>query len=284
MGARGDHNPDISRGDLADISARADGTLDPARRAGVDERIAASPDLQALYESERRVVELLHEARASTRAPASLRARIEAERERAARRARGLPIRPVYGGALAAALAVVALALVLVAPAGTPGAPSVSQAASLATRAAPRLRRPVPTRQPGQVGAQRRGRLLPELVAAALAGGRAAPAIASTDARRRPSTTSGGASGSPTRSSPRPRCARRPRPSPTQRHELRTLRSTGGSSSPGTAPDTRACSPDAACPPSAAGRSRPGRRRASSEASCHARLGRRSARRSLGRQ
>jgi anti-sigma factor RsiW len=147
MGAPSDHNPDISHRDLADISARADGTLEPARHAGVDERIAASPTLQALYEQERRVVALLDAARRTTRAPVSLRARIGAERERAARRPRGLPIRPVYGGALAAALAVVALAIVLVAPAGTPGAPSVSQAASLASRGpaapAPDPRNPV---------------------------------------------------------------------------------------------------------------------------------------------
>lgn len=146
MGAPADQNPDISRRDLADLSARADGSLDPARRAAVDERIAASPELQALYEEERRVVELVGAARESTRAPASLRARIDAERERVAPRPRGLPIRPVYGGALAAALAVVALAIVLVAPAGTPGAPSVSQAASLATRGAAA---PAPAPDPG---------------------------------------------------------------------------------------------------------------------------------------
>ncbi|HEY5316463.1 MAG TPA: hypothetical protein VIJ20_00680, partial [Solirubrobacteraceae bacterium] len=42
--------------------------------------------------------------------------------------------RAVLGGGLAGALAVLALALVLILPGGTPGSPSVSQAASLALR------------------------------------------------------------------------------------------------------------------------------------------------------
>jgi hypothetical protein len=114
---------------LAELSALADGTLDPARRTEVEARIAASPELSVLYERERRVVEMLHETRTAVRAPASLRARIEAQRPSRrtfARRRFG------YAGALAGAVAAVALALVLILPAGTPGAPSVSQAAGLA--------------------------------------------------------------------------------------------------------------------------------------------------------
>lgn len=115
--------------ELADLSALADGTIDPARRTEVEARIAASPELSALYDRERRIVEMLHEARSTVRAPPSLRARIEAERpsrKTFARRRGG------YVGALAGALAAVVLALVLILPAGTPGAPSVSQAAGLA--------------------------------------------------------------------------------------------------------------------------------------------------------
>jgi anti-sigma factor RsiW len=117
--------------ELAELSALADGTLEPARRAEVEARIAASPELSALYQRERRVLSALHEARATERAPAGLRARIEAARPTrrvAARR------RIVYGGSLAGAIAVVALALVLLLPSGTPGAPSVSAAAALAAR------------------------------------------------------------------------------------------------------------------------------------------------------
>lgn len=71
---------ELSPRQLADLSALADGTLDPARRSEVEAWVASSPELSALYERERRVVALLHEARASDRAPATLRARIEASR------------------------------------------------------------------------------------------------------------------------------------------------------------------------------------------------------------
>jgi hypothetical protein len=115
--------------ELSDLSALADGTLDPARREEVESWIARSPELSALYERERRVVGLLHEFRAADRAPMALRARIDAARPSARVRTRR---RMVYSGAFAGALAAIALALVLVLPAGTPGAPSVSQAAGLA--------------------------------------------------------------------------------------------------------------------------------------------------------
>jgi len=131
--------PELSAREQAEISSLADGTLDPRRREEVRARINASRELRAVYERERRVVELLHRMRTTERAPASLRARIEAQRPSSARRAR---LRLVYGGALAVALAAVIAALALILPAGTPAAPSVSQAAALAARgptaAAPR--------------------------------------------------------------------------------------------------------------------------------------------------
>jgi hypothetical protein len=123
--------PEIKTEELRDLSALADGTLDPARREEVESRIDASPELSALYAREQHVVDLLRSARATDRAPASLRARIEAERPRrtvAARR------RFSYGGGLAGALAVAALAIALLLPGGSPGAPSLSEAASLAIR------------------------------------------------------------------------------------------------------------------------------------------------------
>ena len=119
--------------ELAELSALADGTLDPGRRDEVAERIAASPQLRALYDREQRVVRSLHAARQRDRAPASLRARIEATRPSARTRVRR---RAGHGAGLAAALAVIVLALVLVLPAGTPGAPSVGQAAALGALAA----------------------------------------------------------------------------------------------------------------------------------------------------
>lgn len=118
-----------SRRELAELSALADGTLDPGRRAEVQARISASPRLTALYARELGSVELLHRARERDRAPEGLRARIEAVRPSSASRARR---RAGYSGALAGALAVVVLALVLILPAGTPGGPSLGQAAGLA--------------------------------------------------------------------------------------------------------------------------------------------------------
>ncbi len=123
--------PELSARDLADLSALADGTLDSARRAEVQARISSSPELSARYARERRVVEVLHEARTRDRAPAALRARIEAQRPPARTRGRR---RIAYGGALVGALAALVLALVLILPAGTPGAPSLSEAAALAIR------------------------------------------------------------------------------------------------------------------------------------------------------
>jgi hypothetical protein len=113
----------------------------------VEARIAGSPELTALYERERRVVELVRGVNGPVRAPAGLRARIEASRPSRPVRARR---RALYGGSLAGALAAVVLALVLVLPGGAPGAPSVSQAAALAmlgsSGSAPAPERTAPTR------------------------------------------------------------------------------------------------------------------------------------------
>lgn len=127
--ARISNTPDLTAKQLADLSALADGTLDRARRGEVEAWVASSPELGALYERERRAVEILHRARATDRAPAALRARIESERPSSRARNRR---RFAYGGALAGAVAVVVLALALIVPTGTPGGPSVSQAAALA--------------------------------------------------------------------------------------------------------------------------------------------------------
>jgi anti-sigma factor RsiW len=140
--------------ELAELSALADGSLDPARREQVRARIAASPELNALYERERSVVAILHEARSSDRAPAALRERIDraASQRSSARRAawRPSPVNRLLAGLVATAAVVVALVLVL--PAGTPGSPSVSQAAALATRAATAPGPRVDADQPTKLG------------------------------------------------------------------------------------------------------------------------------------
>jgi anti-sigma factor RsiW len=136
MSPSADHVPDLrspTARELADLSALADGTLAPERRPAVQARIDASPTLLALYERERDVVSGLRAANASVRAPESLRARIELERPSARVRTRRTVL---YGGGLAGALAVLVLALVLLLPGGSPGAPSISEAAALAARGA----------------------------------------------------------------------------------------------------------------------------------------------------
>ena len=130
MPPRAEHT-EPTTGELADLSGLADGTLHPSRRAEVEAHISASPELSALYEREQRVVAALQQARSTDRAPAALRARIEASRPPRRTVARR---RLAYAGGAAAALAAVALALVLALPGRTPGAPSVSEAAALAAR------------------------------------------------------------------------------------------------------------------------------------------------------
>jgi hypothetical protein len=122
---------------LSELSALADGSLDPTRRQAVEDWIAGSPDLRTLYERERAAVDVLCQVSAE-RAPARLRARIEVQRAGGSQvqRAGGFArpwAKPAYTG-LAAALACAIAALALLLPGGTPGSPSVSQAAQLALR------------------------------------------------------------------------------------------------------------------------------------------------------
>jgi hypothetical protein len=109
----------------------ADGSLDPSRRQAVEDRIAGSLHLRTLYERERAAVDVLRRA-ATEPAPARLRMRLEAQRASRATRRGWTPAYAVIAGALACAVAALALLL----PGGTPGSPSVSQAAQLALRGA----------------------------------------------------------------------------------------------------------------------------------------------------
>lgn len=134
-----------SAGQLAEISALADGTLAPERREIVEARLARSPQLRELFEREQRTVRALHEARARDRAPDALRARVQAARPSHAT----WPRRRVYAGALAGAVAACVVVLGLVLPAGSPGGPSLSQAAALGLRG-PTAPAPAPDpRDPG---------------------------------------------------------------------------------------------------------------------------------------
>lgn len=151
-GERHDNGWKLAGNDLRDVLELADGSIDPRRRAEVEARVVASPALSAALAQQRTAVHAIQAV--AVPAPASLRARIEAERERAAdstgaargRRAwspsrsserrpgwwpRGRAFTLAGGVAVAAA---VALALALVLPGGTPGAPTVVEAAGLGTQ------------------------------------------------------------------------------------------------------------------------------------------------------
>lgn len=119
-----------NRRELVELSALADGTLDPGRQAEVQARIAASPELSVLYDRERHVSKMLHDSWSTIRAPAALRIWVETERATP----RKALHRAAYRAAPAAALASLLLVALLISPVGTPGAPPLSQAAALASR------------------------------------------------------------------------------------------------------------------------------------------------------
>jgi anti-sigma factor RsiW len=122
----------LSPAELAELCALADGTLPPERRAEAEARVAASPELQELVERQRRAV-LATQGLATDEPSASLQAEVEARRaSHAARRRAGRRRAPklLVATVLAVAAAVVAAVLL----SGGPGAPTVADAARLATQ------------------------------------------------------------------------------------------------------------------------------------------------------
>ena len=115
---------------MADLSALADGTLSADRRAEVEARVAASSELQELLERQR-VALLAAQAIAAEEVPESLQVAVEARRRGRGRRDWAQPVPRLVVAAAAVAAAVVA-AIVL---SGGPGAPTVADAAELATQA-----------------------------------------------------------------------------------------------------------------------------------------------------
>jgi hypothetical protein len=125
--------PELSERDMADLCALADGTLPEDRRAEVEARVAASPELQELLDRQRRSLARTA-GLASEPMPESLREGVEAHRRprrgRARRRPALLPRLGLAGGLAAAAAA---LALVL---SGGAAEPTVADAAALTERPA----------------------------------------------------------------------------------------------------------------------------------------------------
>src|SRR5207248_2464071 len=88
----------------------ADGSLAPERRAALEARVAASPELAERLAEQQRAVALARSVVAEVEPPAGLRAHIEAQRG-----ARGVPVqrRFVLIGAVATAVLAVAVGFTL---------------------------------------------------------------------------------------------------------------------------------------------------------------------------
>lgn len=123
----------ITETDLADIAALADGSLAAGRRAAVEARVAASAELAAELDRQRRATSRIADAQRQVRAPAELRARIGAERVRRGRRGLSRRLGLATGGALAAAAAVVAL---IISTTGVSGTTILAEAAATHARPA----------------------------------------------------------------------------------------------------------------------------------------------------
>jgi len=122
---------DERRAPDAELAALADGSLAPERRAVLEERIAASPELADRLAEQERVVSWATSAAAEVEAPAALRTRIEAQRRsRRMRRPRGF----VLAGAAAAAVLIVAVGIAVL---GSGSSPQRFQAALGPTDLAP---------------------------------------------------------------------------------------------------------------------------------------------------
>jgi len=103
------------RPDEAELAALADGTLAPERRAALEEQVLASPELGHRLAEQERFLALARSAAARVEAPASLRARIGAQR----RTRRAWAPRIALVGAAAAAAVAVAVGLAVVRPGGS---------------------------------------------------------------------------------------------------------------------------------------------------------------------
>jgi anti-sigma-K factor RskA len=103
--------------EIAELAALADGSLAPERRAVLEARVAASPELADRLAEQQVAVALARSAVAEVEAPATLRARIDTQR-----RARRVPMsrRLVLGGAAVTAAVVVAIGVAVLAS-GTSG-------------------------------------------------------------------------------------------------------------------------------------------------------------------
>src|SRR5262245_54728371 len=103
--------PEYDDRKIAELAALADDTLAPERRAALEARVAASPELADRLAEQQRAVALAQGAAREVEAPAALRARVEAQRN--VRRA-GPARRYLLAGAAAAAVVAVAVSLAVI--------------------------------------------------------------------------------------------------------------------------------------------------------------------------
>ena len=106
---RGRRQDEAGSQEIAELASLADGSLSPERRAAVEARVAASPELADRLAEQERAVALARSVAAEVEAPATLRARVETQRRSGQAR---MPRRLVLAGAVAtAATAVAALVI-----------------------------------------------------------------------------------------------------------------------------------------------------------------------------
>jgi anti-sigma factor RsiW len=121
----------ISRKDMADICALADGTLPVDRRPEVEARVAASEEMREALRHQRRALAAAEVLRSEpvpeALPPAVLASRDRASRRRPRRRVFVRRLLPVAGVAVAAAVAVLVIG-------GTNGQPAIADVARLAAR------------------------------------------------------------------------------------------------------------------------------------------------------
>ncbi|HEY7537586.1 MAG TPA: hypothetical protein VH721_06330 [Gaiellaceae bacterium] len=126
-----DVTSNLSERELADLCAYADGTLPPERRAAVEARVEASPELQELVARQRRA--LVATGSLSSDEPSdSLRASVEAQRRASASRRR-IPSLVPRAAIVVGAAALLFAGVLLVT--GGPTGPTVAEAARLAASA-----------------------------------------------------------------------------------------------------------------------------------------------------
>ena len=111
MSMRRHRQDEDAASELVELAALADGSLAPERRADLETRVAASPELADRLAEQQRAVQLARAAAAQVEAPATLRARIESPER--ARRTPRMPRRPALVGVGAVAVLAVAIGFVV---------------------------------------------------------------------------------------------------------------------------------------------------------------------------